>query len=107
MNKRKSQLFITGGDQAVDLKKFGISGTHECEVLGLCKAVGYYTEKKHLIEKDGGRGVYAHKFGVTFKNGRHVKAAGAKLPYIVYDVCNKLLSFAGGSYRIKAEGIDG
>ena len=107
MNEKKDQLFITGGDQAVDLRKFGIAGAHEKEILGLCKAVGYYTEKKHLVDKDGGRGTYVHKFGVTFKNGRHVKDPGAELPTIVYDVRNKLLSFAGGSYRIKAEGIDG
>ena len=102
------QLFITGGDQAVDLSAFGISRPHEIEVLGPVVNVGYYTEKKHLIEKDGGKGLYDHKFGYTMNSrGQHVKVKGAKLPILIYDVRNKLLGFAGGGYTIPREGIDG
>lgn len=112
-NEKKSgdkhpQLFITGGDQAVDLSAFGISRPHEIEVLGPVVNVGYYTEKKHLIEKDGGEGLYDHKFGYTMNSrGQHVPVKNAKLPILIYDVRNKLLGFAGGGYTIPSEGIDG
>lgn len=94
LNESQSQLFIVGGNQAVDLKCFGIKEPHESEVLGTCRSVAYFTEKVHLIAKDGGKGAYEHKFS-------------SPRPYIVYDTRNKLLSFAGGGYSIPAEGIDG
>lgn len=94
LNENQTQLFIVGGNQAVDLKCFGIRTKHEKQVLGLCRSVTYFTEKVHLIEKDGGKGAYEHKF----KDPK---------PFIVYDARNKLLSFAGGGYSIPAEGIDG
>jgi len=93
-NEKRTQLFIVGGDQSVNLKDFGISHAHEMEILGEVSEIGYYTEKKHLIEKDGGKGLYVHKFGVP-------------RPTLIYDVKNKLLSFAGGGYTIPSEGIDG
>jgi len=99
-NEARNQLFIVGGDQKVDLKVFGLSGNHERQVLGTCSEVAYFTNKKHLIEKDGGEGVYVHKFGKR-------KGRKTELPFIVYDVRNKLLSFAGGGYTIPSEGIDG
>lgn len=94
LNESQTQLFIVGGDQSVDLRSFGIKDTHEKEVLGTCKSVTYYTEKLHLIDKDGGKGFYQHKFE-------------SPRPFIVYDSRNKLLSFAGGGYSIPAEGIKG
>jgi len=93
-NEKRTQLFIVGGDQSVNLKDFGISHPHETEVLGEVSEIGYRTEKLHLIEKDGGKGLYVHKFSVP-------------RPTLVYDVRNKLLSFAGGGYTIPSEGIDG
>lgn len=94
LNESQSQLFVVGGNQSVDLKCFGIKEPHESEVLGTCRSVTYFTEKVHLIAKDGGKGAYEHKFS-------------SPRPYIVYDTRNKLLSFAGGGYSIPAEGIDG
>lgn len=93
-NEKRTQLFITGGDQSVNLKAFGISGAHEYELLGEVTEVGYFTEKKHLIEKDGGKATYVHKFQ-------------SPRPVLIYDTRNKLLSFAGGGYTIPSEGIDG
>lgn len=94
MNEKRTQLFIVGGDQSVNLRDFGITQQHETEILGPVREVVYYTEKRHLIEKDGGRGSYGHKFKLP-------------LPVLVYDVRNKLLSFAGGGYSIPSEGIKG
>jgi len=105
-NEKRTQLFISGGDQSISLKDFGIRQAHELEVLGLATRVGYFTEKKHLIEKDGGKGLYIHRFGYTNKNGRHVRIPGSPLPTVIYDTRNKLLAFAGGGYTIPSEGID-
>ena len=93
-NEKRTQLFITGGDQSVNLRDFGISKPHESEILGEVSEIGYRTEKLHLIEKDGGKGLYVHKFGTP-------------RPTLIYDTRNKVLSFAGGGYTIPSEGIDG
>lgn len=93
-NEKKTQLYIRGGDQSVNLRDFGISGPHEIEVLGEISKVGYFTEKKHLVAKDGGKAVYVHKFQ-------------SPRPMLIYDVRNRLLSVAGGGYSIPSEGIDG
>jgi hypothetical protein len=93
-SEKKDQIFISGGDQSVNLKDFGIFKPHEFEVLGTILSVTYYTEKKHLIEKDGGKGLYKHPFK-------------APRPTLIYDVRSKLLTIAGGGYTIPSEGIDG
>lgn len=94
MNEQATQLFIDGGDQAVDLSDFGITDPiHEKEVLGRCERVYYFTRKSHLRPEDGGTAIYNHKFG---KNK----------PYLVYDTVNQLLEFAGGGYTLPDEGID-
>lgn len=92
MNEKRNQLFVEGGDQAVDLRQFGIPAEHEYEVLGEVVSVDYYTRKDHL-GSDGGTAIYRHKFH-------------APRPSLVYDVVNKHLAFAGGSYTIPPEGID-
>jgi hypothetical protein len=104
-NEKRNQLFIDGGDQSVNLKVFGITKPHEMEVLGKAKRVVYFTTKKHLRPEDGGTANYRHAFGgkKTHPFGRKKK----NLPTVVYDVRNKLLSFAGGEYDIPDEGIDG
>jgi hypothetical protein len=93
-NEKRTQLFIVGGDQSVNLRDFGITQPHETEILGEVAAVGYFTEKKHLVAKDGGKATYVHKFG-------------SPRPVLVYDTRNKLLTVAGGGYTIPSEGIDG
>ncbi len=94
MNEDRTQLFIDGGDQSVNVSDFGIRNAHEKEVLGQLTDVYYFTTKDHLRPQDGGKAVYHHKFG-------KIK------PTMVYDVRNKLIEFAGGGYTIPDEGIDG
>jgi hypothetical protein len=89
------QLFIEGGDQSVDLAEFGIEDAHEFEVLGRLKRIKYYTVKHHL-GKEGGEANYFHKLGEL----------SGKLPHVIYDTVNQLLSIAGGEYTILPEGID-
>jgi hypothetical protein len=95
-NVEGTQLYIDGGDQRVRLEDFGIKrdSAHVNEVLGTVAEVWYDTEKLHLGD-DGGDAIYHHKFG----------ARGKRLPFLFYDVRNKLLMFAGGGYDLPAEGI--
>lgn len=95
-NEKRSQLFIKGGDQSVDLRKFGIDpdSAHERETLGEVVSVTYFTRKDHLGKKDGGTADYQHEFD---KNNR---------PDLIYRVLEKHLEFSGGSYEILPEGID-
>ena len=99
------QLYIEGGDQSIDLREFGISKPHEREKLGKVLEVDYFTRKDHLGQ-EGGEAVYTHAFGTTNKNGEHVRADSARLPELVYVVRDQALEFVGGSYEIRAEGID-
>lgn len=94
-DEKGKQLYIVGGDQSVDIRKFGISQTHELEILGQLRAVLYFTTKDHLRPEDGGTAAYDHKF------------AKGSMPFVGYDVRNKLLSIQGGGYELPAEGIDG
>lgn len=91
-NEKRSQLFVEGGDQAVDLKQFGISSPHEMETLGNVLRVDYFTTKDHL-GSDGGTAIYQHKFKKPY-------------PQLIYDVVNKQLIFSGGKYIVPDEGID-
>jgi len=114
-DEKGRQLYIVGGDQSVNLKDFGITQKHELEILGALTCVVYHTRKDHLRPEDGGTAAYDHKFG---REGhvRRVEAGelaylfgknGARLPFVGYDVRNKLLSIQGGGYELPAEGIDG
>lgn len=93
-NEKKTQLYIKGGSQSVDLKVFGISpgNAHELETLGNVVRVDYLTTKKHL-GKQGGTAIFQHKFERPY-------------PELVYDVRNAQLMFSGGGYVILPEGID-
>jgi hypothetical protein len=104
-NEDKNQLFVEGGDQFIDLKTFHISKPHEVETLGKVTALDYFTTKTHL-GKEGGTAVYAHKLRTTNENGRHVVVTIARYPDLIYEVLNRQLRFSGGSYEIRAEGID-
>jgi hypothetical protein len=106
--EKGTQLYIKGGDQAVNLKDFGINDPHEFEILGALLNVVYFTTKDHLMPEDGGTANYKHKFGrgrvaMYYAFGKN----GKRLPMVGYDVRNKLLSIQGGTYKIVAEGIDG
>jgi hypothetical protein len=91
-NEKRTQLFIEGGDQSVDLKQFGIKTPHETETLGEVRVIEYFTIKDHL-GKDGGRAVYVHKFHKPY-------------PTLIYHTLDQQLAFSGGSYVVLAEGID-
>lgn len=104
-NEEKTQLFIEGGDQALNLADFGITEPHEIETLGKVVDIDYATDKHHLGE-EGGKAVYAHRFRTTNQNGQHVTVTIARYPDLIYRVRDEQLEFSGGSYQIKAEGID-
>jgi hypothetical protein len=92
-NEKRTQLYIEGGDQRVNLADFGIkSPIHESECLGELARIEYYTVKDHLGD-EGGEAVYSHKFSKRC------------LPLVNYDTRNGLLSISGGKYTIEDEGI--
>jgi hypothetical protein len=91
-NEKRTQLFIEGGDQTVDLRQFGISSPHEIETLGEVVAIEYFTRKDHLGE-DGGTATYVHRFHKPY-------------PILIYHTIDKTLEFSGGSYEVLPEGID-
>ena len=107
---KQPQLFIIGGDQAVNLKDFGIRHAHETEVLGFCTEVAYITRKDHLGEAGGAgeRATHVHDFGS--KRGMDAddyRRHSARLPTIIYDVRNRKMKFAGGTYDLPEIGIRG
>lgn len=107
-NETKDQLFIEGPGQELswaELQKFGIREQHELQTLGKLAAVGYFTDKTHLGD-EGGEAIYSHKFRTTNKAGRHVVVTIAREPDLIYRVRDQKFEIAGGSYDIKAEGID-
>jgi hypothetical protein len=104
-NEAGNQLFVRGGDQSVDLKQFGINSAHEVETLGKAVEIDYHAVKEHLGD-EGGDATYRHKFRQTNKDGKHVTLRVAKFPDVIYRVRDKQLEFSGGSYVIRAEGID-
>ena len=104
-NEQKNQLFVEGGDQSINLQDFGISHPHELETLGKVVDIDYHTDKSHL-GSEGGKAVYAHRFRTTNQDGQHVTVTVARYPDLIYRVRDEQLEFSGGSYQIKAEGID-
>lgn len=92
MNTKKTQLYIEGGNQSVNLADFNIKPPiHETEVLGLLRRVFYDTVKTHLGDT-GGDAIYNHEFS-------------RNAPAVIYDTRNKLLTLAGGRYDMPPEGI--
>jgi hypothetical protein len=104
-NEEKNQLFIEGGDQSVNLKDFGITEVHEVYTLGRILGIGYYTRKDHLGD-EGGEALYEHEFRMTNRNSRHIVVKISRYPDLIYYERNQELVFSGGSYEIRAEGID-
>ena len=106
-NESKNQLFVEGGDQKINPEDFGIdpSGAHELETLGQVTSIDYFTEKTHLGD-EGGLATYEHGFRMTNENGQHIVVKIAKYPDLIYSVPDEQLLFSGGSYLIRAEGID-
>lgn len=104
-NEAKNQLFVRGGDQSLNLGDFGIKKPHELETLGRVKEIDYHTDKSHLGD-EGGRATYNHRFRTTNENGQHVTVEIARYPDLIYRVLDEQFEFSGGSYLIRAEGID-
>ena len=106
-NEAKNQLFVEGGDQTISLEAFGIdpNEAHEMETLGQVLSIDYFTTKTHLGD-EGGEATYEHGFRMTNENGKHVTVKIARYPDLIYSVPNEQLYFSGGSYLIRAEGID-
>jgi len=105
-NEKRNQLFIEGGDQAVNLQDFGITREpHEVETLGRVVSLDYFTTKDHL-GSEGGSAIYRHKFRTTNELGQHVTVRIAEYPDLIYHVLDERLEFSGGSYTILREGID-
>jgi|SRR5579863_1612792 len=113
-NEKRTQLFIVGGDQSVNVADFGIERDrppHELEILGAAVEVAYLTRKDHL-GKAGGEGekaVHVHDFGslrqVEGSDSR--RRRGSRLPVVLYDTRNRKLSLAGGGYDLPEVGIRG
>lgn len=103
--KARAQLFIEGGDQSVTLKDFGIDAPHEVETLGEAVLIDYATAKVHLGD-EGGDATYRHKFRTTREGDAHVTVRWARYPDVIYRVLDQHLEFSGGSYELRAEGID-
>jgi hypothetical protein len=101
-NESKNQMFIEGGDQALNASewRFKKGWPHEMNSLGLVTRIEYFTTKKHL-GSEGGTAIYFHESGKAERG----QSAGVG-PDLIYDAPNEALLFAGGTYLIKAEGID-
>lgn len=89
------QLYFIGGNQEVDLREIGMSGSpweKDQMVLGVLEMVTYRTEKgfDNFQLTD-----YYHELG---------EESGMQ-PLLVYDNLNQLLSVAGGQYEVRPEGI--
>ena len=101
-----AQLFIVGGDQALDpatLRQFGIDPMklHEQEVLGKCVDITYFTHKTHL-GRDGGTADYVHAFGEeSAKKQLRIVVS----PTATYHTVNRIIGLWGGKYTIEPEGI--
>jgi hypothetical protein len=107
------QLFIVGGDTAVNVEDFGIdpSNVHEKELLGAWLEVTYETRKDHLGEAGGAGEVafHVHPFGSmkSIEPGDPRRKHGSRLPVIIYDVLNQAMEVAGGGYDLPEVGIRG
>ena len=117
------QLFIEGGNQGVDLKQFGVAAPlHELETLGRVVCLAYYTDKDHLGD-EGGEAEYVHAIEAPLDEDEYEEWGGDEVfssfeeleaetegnvgPDAIYETRNKKLMLSGGSYTLKAEGIDG
>lgn len=92
-NPGRTQLYLVGGDQSIDLKVFSITG-HEAKKelvpIGPVYAITYWTAKQHLGRADKKAGPYRHVFA------EH----GQQAPILLYDTLNRTQLLAGGSYHI-------
>jgi hypothetical protein len=101
-NETGTQLYIEGGDQAVDLEGFAcVDPAKELIPLGRVVAVEYFAAKHHLGEADKQAGPYIHDFAEEWlEENRGAEVPLGVFPLLVYDAMNSKLSLAGGIYHI-------
>jgi hypothetical protein len=87
------QLYLMGGNQKVDVEKFGVEDDKDSVVLGCAHAVTYHTAKHHLGREDKKPGPYRHVFGEE----------GGEGPTVTYDCLNHLIQLHGGTYKIERD----
>lgn len=97
-SSNREQLILSGGDQSVDLARFGLDTSRkDYLILGEIYSISYFTDKHHLegpeYQKDGT--AYIHEFG---------EETGER-PYGVYDSLNSRILVAGGAYEVRDTGI--
>ena len=98
----RNNIYFIGGDQSINLED--VEEYSESELrkqylsLGPVYSITYFTDKWHLEgPKYQQKGTpYQHEFG---------EEEDGELPELVYDIWNKKMMLAGGSYSIEDEGI--
>lgn len=87
-------LYFTGGDQKLDVKALGFSGSEikDLMVIGELQEVTYRTQKNFDKFK-----TLDYYHGVGEENG--------KKPFLLYKPRDKQMLSAGGDYRVRPEGI--
>jgi hypothetical protein len=92
-NEDGTQLFITGGDQSLDLPGLGITGPEANKELVTVGSVTHIVYHAHKIF-DGKREEfdYIHKFS---------EDSHGPLPVLLYDRINQQLKLSGGMYKIE------
>jgi len=85
-------LFLVGGDQALQLASLGIKSDKDFVPVGPCTHIVYRTKKAfHNFDETD----YVHEFGEE----------GGTPPLLGYSVLNQRFYFEGGTYTVKPEGI--
>ena len=98
-NEDGTQVFITGGDQSLDLPGLGITG-HQAEkelvTIGQVTNVVYHAHKIF----DGKREEYDYTHKLSEDSIKTKQGKKGLLPILIYDRLNKSLKLSGGVYHI-------
>lgn len=108
-NKDGRPIYFKSGNQELELDKLqkqglatGAESKRGLVIVGPVLNVVYWADKSHLegpkYQKKGAQ--YEHFFGENESDGED-----GEMPMLVYDIGNKVMHLAGGSYSIKPEGI--
>ena len=92
-NESGTQLFITGGDQSLDLPGLGITGPQaekELVTIGQVTNIVYHTRKIFSGKEE--EYDYTHKLS---------EDTHGPLPVLIYDRINEHLKLSGGEYKIE------
>jgi hypothetical protein len=92
-NEKGTHLYITGGDQSLDLSSLKLSAherDHDSVVLGEAVEITYHTAK--IFDSKQEEFDYFHEFS---------EDDGGQRPVVRYDTMNKKLFLDGGSYHIE------